>query len=571
MEDNYAYFEEGWFRRDGFYSPSRIWFFKDGTPECSTDNINYLGSFHFESILPEDQVHVRNEDHQHLLAAEDPVDGLEWPGLPDNDPYQSEFIQEASNMAEMEQTRIQRYYTPSLESIPIHNEPMRFNLHSYSRLSDFDDVHLDHQDQIPGEGQNSSLQPDETKLALISSVQRTQDGGFRGWVQVAAAFLLVLDGFGFITAFGVFQTYYVKLLPQSPSEISWIGSMQIFLLFLLGTISGRAIDAGYFRITMLLGFTFQLAGVFGASFSSAYWQFLLSQGIATGIGNGMHFTALVWLVSQYFTKRRGLALGFSSCGAPIGAVIFTVIAREMIPRVGIRWTLRTMGFLILCNSIIIYLIARPKTASRKSGPLVELPAFREPPYLLFSIGMFFALLGVYFAYYYVPLFGRNELGLGDDGALLILIIMSAAGITGRLIPPFLADRFFKPLRTLVASLLLSSLNVFAWTAVSSRAGLTAWVIAYAFTANAVQTLFTASMGEVTSDMTKLGVRIGMVFTIISFACLAGPPIGGRLVQYGNGDFLYAQIFAATSMLIGGLLVAFAKVKQVGWQRFWGMM
>jgi MFS family permease len=146
--------------------------------------------------------------------------------------------------------------------------------------------------------------------------------------------------------------------------------------------------------------------------------------------------------------------------------------------------------------------------------------------------------------------------------------MSAVGITGRLIPPFLADRFLKPLRTLVAALLLSSLNLFAWNAVSSSGGLTVWVIAYAFTANAVQTLFTASMGEVTSDMSKLGVRIGMIFTIISFACLAGPPIGGSLVQARNGDFLYAQIFSGSSMLIGGMLVAYAKVKQVGWDGFW---
>ncbi|KAH6873787.1 major facilitator superfamily transporter [Thelonectria olida] len=475
-------------------------------------------------------------------------------------------------MADREQERTQAYrvYAPVLEDAPIGNAPTRCNDYNYGRLSGSDAFHVSEEDQLRDENQDSSPQPDENKVGLVSSMQNTKDGGFRGWVQVVAAFLLVFDGFGFITAFGVFQTYYVKLLPQSPSDISWIGSMQIFLLYLLGTISGRAIDAGYFRSTVLLGFIFQLSGVFGASFSRTYWQFLLSQGIATGIGNGMHFTALVWLVSQYFTKRRGLALGFSSCGAPIGALIFTVIARELIPRVGIQWTLRAMGFLILGNSIIIYLIARPKTASRKSGPLLELSAFREPPYLFFSIGMFFALLGVYFAYYYVPLFGRNELGLSDDGALLILTVMSAVGITGRLIPPFLADRFFTPLRTLVVSLLLSSLNVFAWTAVNSMAGLTVWVIAYAFTANAVQTLFTASMGEVTSDMTKLGIRIGMVFTVVSFACLAGPPIGGILVQYGNGDFLYAQIFAATTMLVGGLLVTFAKVKQVGWQGFWRM-
>ncbi|TDZ17104.1 Aspyridones efflux protein apdF [Colletotrichum orbiculare MAFF 240422] len=432
-------------------------------------------------------------------------------------------------------------------------------------LSNHEELFGDH-DQRHSEGQPSSHQTDEEKVQVVTDAP---DGGFVGWLQVVSAFLLVLDGFGFITAFGVFQAYYLKLLPDSTaSDISWIGSMQIFLLFLLGTVSGRAIDAGYFRPTLVVGFVLQLGGIFGASFASRYWHFLLSQGIATGIGNGMHFTALVWLVSQYFTKKRGLALGLSSCGAPIGAVVFTIMARELIPSAGIAWTLRAMGFLVLFNSVIIFLISRPRSATRKSGPLLDLAAFKELPYLLFTVGMFFTLLGAYFAYYYVPLFGRNKLGLDDSGALTILIVMSAVGVTGRLIPPYFADRSIKPLRTLVISTLLSSINLYAWAGVGSTAGLTVWVVAYAFTVNAVQTLFTASMGEVTTDMSKLGVRIGMVFTVVSFACLAGPPIGGSLVTVAHGDFLYAQIFAGTAMLVGGLLVALAKIKQVGQHDFW---
>ncbi|KAF9870950.1 MFS monocarboxylate transporter [Colletotrichum karsti] len=411
------------------------------------------------------------------------------------------------------------------------------------------------------DSQQSSTHTDEEKSGAIVD---GPDGGFVGWMQVLSAFLLVLDGFGFITAFGVFQSYYEIQLPGSTaSDISWIGSMQIFLLFLLGTVSGRLIDAGYFRATLITGFVFQIGGIFGASWSSKYWHFLLSQGIATGIGNGMHFTALVWLVSQYFTKRRGLALGISSCGAPIGAVIFTIMAQQLIPKVGIAWTLRSMGFLILFDSIIIFLISRPKEGKRSSGPLLELAAFKELPYLLFTIGMFFTLLGAYFAYYYVPLFGRKNLGLNNSGALTILIIMSAVGITGRLIPPYFADRSIKPLRTLVISTLLSSLNVYAWIGVHSSTGLTVWVVAYAFTVNAVQTLFTASMGEVTSDMSKLGVRIGMVFTVVSFACLAGPPIGGSLVTLGHGNFFNFSTQLVCGDRIHSLsLVVLGKMKSV---------
>ncbi|KZL78857.1 major facilitator superfamily transporter [Colletotrichum incanum] len=443
--------------------------------------------------------------------------------------------------------------------------------HNQTSMGNHGEGHAGPLSQRLSEGHQPSLQTNEEKAELVSPAPEGTDGGFQGWLQVVAAFLLVLDGFGFITAFGVFQTHYRTLWSKdviSDMDISWIGSMQIFLLFLLGTVSGRLIDAGYFRMTLMAGFVFQIGGVFAASFASQYWQFLLSQGIATGIGNGMHFTGLVWLVSQYFSKKRGLALGISSCGAPIGAVIFTIIAREMIDTTGYQWTLRTMGFLILANSIIIFLIARPKKATRTGGPLLELSAFTELPYLLFTVGMFLALLGVYFAYYYVPNFGRDKLHLTQDEALTVLIVMSAVGILGRLIPPFFADKSIKPLRTLVISLLLSSLNLFAWIAVSSTAGLYVWVVAYSFTANAVQTLFTASMGEVTSDMSKLGVRIGMVFTVVSFACLVGNPIGGALVNNNGGVYTYAQIFAGTSMLVGGLLVALAKMKQVGQKEFW---
>ncbi|KAL0941949.1 MFS monocarboxylate transporter [Colletotrichum truncatum] len=444
------------------------------------------------------------------------------------------------------------------------NTPAEPNQKQINMLSN-DEYQNQEPDHGQSEGRHSSHHTIEEKHQVIVD---GPDGGFVGWLQVVSAFLLVLDGFGFITAFGVFQATYIEMMPHmGKSAISWIGSMQIFLLFLLGTVSGRAIDAGYFRVTLLVGFAFQLGGIFGASFATQYWHFLLSQGIATGIGNGMHFTALVWLVSQYFTKRRGLALGISSCGAPIGAVIFTVMAKQLLKPASLAWTLRAMGFLVLFNSIIVFLISRPKEAKRSSGPLLELAAFKELPYLLFTIGMFFTLLGAYFAYYYVPIFGKTKLKQSEDQAFTILIIMSAVGLTGRLIPPYFADRSIKPLRTLVISSLLSSLNLYAWAGVNSTAGLTAWVVAYAFTVNAVQTLFTASMGEVTTDMSKLGVRIGMVFTVVSFACLAGPPIGGSLVTKDD-NYLYSQIFAGTSMLVGGLLVALAKIKQVGQRDFW---
>lgn len=50
-----------------------------------------------------------------------------------------------------------------------------------------------------------------------------------------------------MNSFGIFQTYYVDFLNRSDSDVSWIGSVQVFIVFFIGTFTGRFTDAGYFR------------------------------------------------------------------------------------------------------------------------------------------------------------------------------------------------------------------------------------------------------------------------------------------------------------------------------------
>jgi hypothetical protein len=60
-----------------------------------------------------------------------------------------------------------------------------------------------------------------------------------------------------------------------------------------------------------------------------------------------------------------------------------------------------MGFVVLFNSAIILLLARPKAMHRPPAPWFDLKSWREPVYALFAIGIFFVCWGLYFAYFYV--------------------------------------------------------------------------------------------------------------------------------------------------------------------------
>lgn len=67
-----------------------------------------------------------------------------------------------------------------------------------------------------------------------------------------------------------FQSYYMTSLNISPSAISWIGSIQIFLVYFIGTFSGRGLDAGYYHTILTCGSFLQVFAVFMTPISTQY-------------------------------------------------------------------------------------------------------------------------------------------------------------------------------------------------------------------------------------------------------------------------------------------------------------
>jgi MFS family permease len=132
--------------------------------------------------------------------------------------------------------------------------------------------------------------------------------------------LIIFVTWGYVNSFGSFQAYYTSVLPESPSTISWIGSIQVFLTFFIGAFSGRLLDAGLFVPTLFVGGVLQLLGIFMMSLSTKWWQLLLSQGVLTGIGGGIFFCPSMGLIATYFSKRRALAVGVVTTGNSVGSL-----------------------------------------------------------------------------------------------------------------------------------------------------------------------------------------------------------------------------------------------------------
>lgn len=118
---------------------------------------------------------------------------------------------------------------------------------------------------------------------------------------------------------------------------------------------------------------------------------------------------------------------------------------------------------------------------------------------------------------------------------------------------------------MVPTTFFAGLLIYCWAAVNTLNGQLAFVIVYGYFAAGVQSLFPATLSSLTTDLKKMGVRVGMVFSIISIACLTGPPLAGALIRRKGGDYLYAQIFGGTVVMCGSLFLIAARVAKTGFQ------
>lgn len=166
-------------------------------------------------------------------------------------------------------------------------------------------------------------------------------------------------------------------------------------------------------------------------------------------------------------------------------------------------------------------------------------------------------LGLYFAFYYVVSFSRDIIGMQYTDSLNLLLVINGVGIPGRLIPNYLADRV-GVFNAFVPTAGIAGICVFSWMAVKNSSSMYVWCAFYGMTAGGIQSLFPAGLGSLTTDVRKAGVRMGMVFTIVSFATLAGPPIAGAIIKASGGSYYGAQAFAGAGLLLGTVLMAAAR-------------
>ncbi|KAJ7188775.1 major facilitator superfamily domain-containing protein [Mycena filopes] len=391
------------------------------------------------------------------------------------------------------------------------------------------------------------------------------DGGARAWLVVFGGACASFSTFGYVNAWGVFQAFYEETLltESSPSNIAWIGSVQYSMVFVPGLISGHYFDRGHLKIPLLLASAVLVTATFLVGQCTQYWQFLLCQGFAIGISAGIIFGPISAVIGNWFKLKRGLAMGFVATGSSIGGTVFPIVARNLIPRVGFPWTLRIMGFILLCSLGIANLAVKRRLPAKETGSLLNPVAFKNLAYTVYVVAAITSFFGLYTVLTYIDI-SATTVGVSPDFSFYLISIANAASLFGRLLVGQAADKY-GAVNVIAPMTAIAALMTYLWPLARSKGSFVAIALIYGFSSGAYVSSFMLPMYHL-GDIADFGRRSGMAISLTAIGALAGPPISGAINE-ATGGFEAVGYYAGSVILASIVLMLVTRHLVLG--KVWG--
>ena len=271
-------------------------------------------------------------------------------------------------------------------------------------------------------------------------------------VAVLTAFLSLFAVVGF-ALYGLprFYPYFVQELGWSRAQVtSGNAYSKLVVGPLFGFFAGWLVDRFGPRWLMLAGIAMAGIALVGLGFISTltgfYFFYLLN---ALGFVCGGPLPNQV-LLSRWFDRARGKAMGFAYLGIGIGGAVVPILAVFLINRFGWRPALQILGLLIIAAAMPLAWFIRdapPDSPLQTGGAQGPAPAFgpvlRQRAFYLLLVASMCSIGAVGGTMQNLKLYLSLDLKYAQDQIAPVLSLVLVSSLAGRLLAGWLADRWVK--------------------------------------------------------------------------------------------------------------------------------
>src|SRR5579864_6840908 len=261
------------------------------------------------------------------------------------------------------------------------------------------------------------------------------------------------------------------------------------------------------------------------------------------------------LLTQWFDRSRGKAMGFAYLGIGIGGALVPWTSHVLVQHFGWQMALRMLGLLIVVVSLPLAFMVKEPSKVRTTVESVTSPtpksAFKQLSFYLLTLGSICSIAAVSGTQQNLKLLLSLDRHFTQRDAASVLSLVLAFSIAGRLLIGWLADRFSKKYVMLLTYLLVAAGIPLLFLGTTR---LILYVSGAIFGIGLggdymIIPLMTAEIFEIEI----LGRLLGVILTAGGIAEAAAPWLTGRL-RDATGSYSEGCLVLVGMALLGGLAV-----------------
>jgi MFS family permease len=208
------------------------------------------------------------------------------------------------------------------------------------------------------------LQVNQSQFGFENTPAATRRPIYFGWVMMAACFVVIALVSPLISSFSIFQIAILAEFNWSRGGLAIALAIHLALGGLASPFAGALIDRFGPRRAMPVGALITATALILMSRSRSLWHFYIAFGVIAATGSSLlQIVPLTALISNWFTRHRGVAIGILSAGSGAGQLALLPLIRHLINRIGWRYTYLALGIMLLIVPTVLtrlFLYTRPE-------------------------------------------------------------------------------------------------------------------------------------------------------------------------------------------------------------------
>ncbi len=401
---------------------------------------------------------------------------------------------------------------------------------------------------------------------------------FYGWYIVALALVsqAVVTG-ALVYSFSILVVPISEAMGSSRTEIMLALTISTLVSGMLSPKAGHLVDSTPMRRLMAIGVLMLSAGFMALSLTTAVWQiwlvfafFLATPHLLMG---ALTTSALI---SRWFSRYRGRALGIAALGTSFGGLLFPQLLQLLISLYDWRTALLLLALAIVAVLLPVVLLVvedkpqarglhpdgssegTPEPQSHQSADANSVSGLLKQP-VFWKIGI---CMGILFSVYAALLSNLVPFALGQGvtaaKATTLISIMAVFGIAGKLLFGYAADRVSLKYSLWTAHLLI----LCGFVALANDPGYVAMVAAMVLVGLAAGGLLPVwgAMLAVVYGLQKYGRVMGIMNVPIMVFALLAPPVASAIYDQ-TGDYSLAFYLFSASLVVSALMMVGVNVNR----------